>query len=137
MNLHPISIHLILLQRIVEKIIMSTRKSTPKCPVGSLQNLKIPISGRMIYLKIYESKYTGMLTNKLLKQIQWSEVRLEKQRQSSFRRLDVLMRQADILKAMGFFKFAMEDIEEIMSLNRGKSVRGHEPQMTVSSENRP
>ena len=98
---------------------MRTRKSTPKCPVVSLQNLKIPISGRMIYLKIYESKYTGMLTNRLLKQIQWSEVRLETQKQSS-RRFDVLMRQADILKAMNFLKVTMESIEEAIGLNKGE-----------------
>ena len=61
-----------------------------------------------------------MLTNKLLKQIQWSEVRLEKQKQPSSRRLDVLMRQADILKAMNFLKVTVEDIEEAMSLDKGE-----------------
>ena len=61
-----------------------------------------------------------MLTRKLLKQIQWSEVRLEKQRQPSSRRHDVLMRQADILKAMNFLKVAVEDIKEAMSLNKGE-----------------
>ena len=60
-----------------------------------------------------------MLTNRLLKQIQWSEVRLETQKQSS-RRFDVLMRQADILKAMNFLKVTVEDIEEAMSLDKGE-----------------
>ena len=46
-----------------------------------LKNLWRPNTKEVVYLKIYESQYQGMLTKELLKQVQWSIVRMKRGKQ--------------------------------------------------------
>ena len=69
---------------------MKIRKSASNSSEEVLiKNLRRPSTKEVVYLKIYESQYQGLLTKELLKQVQWSIVRMKRAKQMPPKNFDI------------------------------------------------
>ena len=57
-----------------------------------IKNLRRPSTQEIVYLKIDESKYQGLITKELLKQVQWSVVRMKRAKPIPAKNFDITIK---------------------------------------------
>ena len=96
---------------------MKIRKSASNSSEEVLiKNLRRPSTKEVVYLKIYELQYQGLLTKELLKQVQWSIVRMKRAKPMPPKNFDITYK---------YTSEARDKVELSVPINHGGPSRFH------------